>query len=79
MLTTKIKPMQQIFKTSEPLRWVGAVLLTSVLFLACNSKETKTVETKETKTVIEEVKKDSLPPLNTDTDNSTRPETIKNK
>jgi len=71
--------MQKIFKTSEPLRWLGAVLFTTALFLACNSKETKTVETKETKTVIEEVKKDSLPPLNTDPNNTTRPETIKNK
>lgn len=71
--------MQKIFKTSEPLRWLGVVLLTSALFLACNSKETKTVETNETKTVIEEVKKDSLPPLNTDPNNTTRPETIKNK
>ena len=69
--------MQQTFKSITALRLLGAVLLSSALFFACNSKETKTVETTETKTVIE-VKKDSLPPLNTDDSSTTRPETIKN-
>lgn len=71
--------MQQILKSFQPLRWLSVVLLSSALFFACKSKETKTVENTETKTVIQEVKKDSLPALDNDSNSTTRPETIKNK
>lgn len=71
--------MQQTFKSFQPLRWLAVVLLSSALFFACKSKETKTVETTETKTVIQEEKKDSIPALDNDSNSTTRPETIKNK
>lgn len=69
--------MQQTFKSFQPLRWLGVVLLASTVFFACKTKETKTVEKTETKTVIE-VKKDSIPALDNDSNSTTRPETIKN-
>ena len=67
--------MQKIFKTLQPLHWLGVMLLASILFIACESKETKTTETKA---ATEEVKKDSIPALDNDSGSSTRPETIKN-
>lgn len=66
--------MQQFFKTIQPLRWLAVILLATTIFIACESNESKKTET----TVTEEVKKDSIPPLDTDSNSSTRPETIKN-
>ncbi len=68
--------MQQSFKKLQPHRWLAAFLLASTLFVACENKDTKTTEPS---TEMEKVVTDSLPPLNTDSNDVTKPETIKNK
>ncbi len=63
--------MQKNIPTFYPLRWAAIILLAAFSFAACESKETKKTEI--------EVKKDSLPPLDTtNKGDTTRPETIKN-
>lgn len=71
--------MKQIAKTLQPLRWFVVILMLSTLFIACESKKEKAVETtKETSTEMREKIKDSLPELDTDSNSVTKPETIKN-
>lgn len=71
--------MKQFAKTLQPLRWFAVILLLSTLFIACESKKEKAVETtKETSIKMKEEIKDSLPPLNTNSKSVTKPETIKN-
>jgi len=67
--------MQKFFKTLQPLRWLAVILLASTLMIACENKETKKMETT---TEMEQARKDSMPALDTDSNSSTRPETIKN-
>lgn len=67
--------MQKSIKTLQPLRWLAVILLASTLFIACENKDTKKLEPS---TEIEKEVKDSLPPLNTDSNTVTKPETIKN-
>jgi hypothetical protein len=67
--------MKQFCKTLQPLRWLALILLASTLFVACESKETKKMETT---TEMERARKDSMPALDTDSNSTTRPETIKN-
>ncbi len=67
--------MQQFFKTLQPLRWLAVILLASTLIIACESKETKKTEIT---TEMEPAMMDSMPALDTDSNSSTRPETIKN-
>ncbi len=72
--------MQQSFKTLQPLRFLAGFLLASTLFIACENKDTKTSEpAKEPSTEMKKDVTDSLPPLNTDSIDATKPETIKNK
>lgn len=71
--------MKQIAKTLQPLRWFVVILMASTLFVACESKKEKAVETtKETSIEMKEQIKDSLPLLNTNSKSVTKPETIKN-
>jgi hypothetical protein len=48
-------------------------LLCGSMFTSCNSNDTS-----PTKTTTTEVKTDSLPPIDKDSNSTTRPETIKN-
>lgn len=71
--------MKQFSKTLQQLRWFAVILMASALFIACESKKEKAVETtKETSTEMKEKIKDSLPELDTDSNSVTKPETIKN-
>lgn len=71
--------MKQFTKTVQPLRWFMVILLVSTVFIACESKEEKAVETtKETTIEMEKGTTDSLPKLDTDSNSVTKPETIKN-
>ncbi|MEJ7625238.1 MAG: hypothetical protein WKF35_00125 [Ferruginibacter sp.] len=65
--------MQKNSKRLHPLRWLAIIILTGTIMVACESKESE-----KTQTEIMEVKKDSMPVLDTDTTSSTRPEVIKN-
>jgi len=68
--------MQQLFKKSQPHRWLAFIFMASTLFIACENKDTKKAEPS---TEMEKVVTDSLPPLNTDSIDVTKPETIKNR
>ena len=47
--------MKQFAKTLQPLRWFAVILLLSTLFIACESKKEKAVETtKETSIKMKE-------------------------
>lgn len=67
--------MQQSFKTKNLIKFAAIIFISSALLVSCNNTETKTTDA-VSDTV--EVKQDSLPPLNDDSTNTTRPETIKN-
>lgn len=69
--------MQQIFKTIFPFRWMAIILLTSTIMVACN--DGKTDSTNDGEMVDTMMVKDSMPPLDTDSNSSLRPETIKSK
>lgn len=67
--------MQQLFKKLQPLQWLAVILLASSLFIACENKDT---EKTEPSTEMKKDVTDSLPPLNTDSNTVTKPETLKN-
>ncbi|MEO7314362.1 MAG: hypothetical protein ABIW47_04190 [Ginsengibacter sp.] len=66
--------MQKLFRNVPLFRLMIVLLFSSTIMVACTGNDKAKTETKET--VIE--KKDSLPPLDTGSKSSTRPETIKN-
>ena len=65
--------MKKNTKTLLVFRLLAVIFLTATFFTGCESKKEKTIQTDTTK-----MKKDSMPKLNKDPDNSTRPEVIKN-
>jgi len=67
--------MQQLFKKFQPHRWLAFIFLASTLLIACENKDT---EKTEPSTEMKKDVTDSLPPLNTDSNNVTKPETLKN-
>ncbi|MEO5944219.1 MAG: hypothetical protein ABIP30_13790 [Ferruginibacter sp.] len=71
--------MQRSFKTKNLLQWAAVLLLSTTLAVACESKDTKTTDTKamETTTTVQGPT-DSVPPLVVDSNTKTKPETIKN-
>ena len=65
--------MKKYTATFNVFRLLAVIFLTATFFTRCESSKEKTIQTDTTK-----MKKDSMPKLNKDPDNSTRPEVIKN-
>ena len=65
--------MKKNTKTLLVFRLLAVIFLTATFFTGCESSKEKTIQVDSTKN-----KEDSLPKLNKDPDNSTRPEVIKN-
>ena len=76
--------MKKVITKFDFLSIIFLMAMSSLLMVACENKKAEKVETTTTETTMPapaEVKtevKDSLPPLDTDTKSSTRPETSKN-
>lgn len=76
--------MKKTLKVKNLFQWTAAILFASTLAMSCQSGEPSSEEPPmENATVAEPAPAtqsvaDSVPPLNKDTGNSTRPETIKN-
>ena len=66
--------MQKLIKNAGFFRLMLVMIFSTTIMVACTSNEESKTEQKET--VIE--KKDSIPPLDTDSLSTTRPESIKN-
>ena len=65
--------MKKNTKVLHVFRLLAVIFLTATFFTGCESSKEKIIQTDTTK-----MKKDSMPKLNKDPDNSTRPEVIKN-
>jgi|GEM_PF-3052629 len=65
--------MKKNTKTLVVFRLLAVIFLTATFFTGCESKKEKTIKTDSTK-----MKTDSMPKLDKDPKNSTRPEVIKN-
>ena len=66
--------MQKLFKNGSFFHLMLIVIFSITIMVSCTSNED--TKTEKTETVIEP--KDSIPPLDTDSLSSTRPESIKN-
>ena len=65
--------MKKNIETLHVIRLLAVIFLTATFFTGCESKKEKTIKTDSTK-----MKTDSMPKLDKDPKNSTRPEVIKN-
>lgn len=65
--------MKKNTATLHVIRLLAVIFLTATFFTGCESKKEKTIQTDSTK-----MKTDSMPKLDKDPKNSTRPEVIKN-
>ena len=70
--------MQRLSKIKRLKQFAILITLSMALLAACNSSEKKVEESDSVKVKTDSVTTDSIPPLVTDPNTTTRPETIKN-
>ena len=70
--------MQKLFKIKPLKQFAILITLSTALLAACNSSGKKVEESDSVRVKTDSVTTDSIPPLVTDPNTTTRPETIKN-